>query len=101
MAVDDVADVALDNLLSFPNEPPASGNPPPTFIMSALLASAYGYFGWTTSFAVACCKTDGAKMDAFGAPLPPLLLPPPPEPPDDEEVALSELVRPCPSKPFG
>lgn len=92
MVVDDALTATVDsNLLSFPNEPPApdataavvaSSSPLP--LMSALFASEYGYL-LATSFAVACCKTDGAKIDEFEAVLLLLLLlPPPPPPPLDD-----------------
>lgn len=81
-----------DNLLSLINEPPASGTPPPP-VSVELLASEYGYFCcWlVASFVVACCKTDGAKIEALGTFL---LLPPDADDDDD----LSEL-RLC-SDPF-
>lgn len=84
-----------DNLLSLINEPPASGTPPPP-VSVEWLASEYGYFCcWllVASFVVACCKTDGAKIEALG---PFLLLPPDDDDADDE--VLSEL-RLC-SDPF-
>lgn len=92
MVVEDALTAIVDsNLLSFPNEPPApdataavvaSSSPLP--LMSALFASEYGYL-LATSFAVACCKTDGAKIDEFEAVLLLLLLlPPPPPPPLDD-----------------
>lgn len=56
--------VAPDNLLSFTNEPP-SGNPLP--LMSAEAAefpSEYAYL-LPVSLPVACCRTDGARIDEF------------------------------------
>lgn len=84
-----------DNLLSLINEPPASGTPPTPPVSVEWLASEYGYFCcWllVASFVVACCKTDGAKIEALGT----FLLLPPDD--DDDDEVLSEL-RLC-SDPF-
>lgn len=67
--------VVVINLPSLTNAPPAASGINPLPLMSAMPPSTYGYLD--RSFVVACCRTDGAKIDEFDIVLL-LLLPPPP-----------------------